>query len=68
MAHNSKGGQKVLVGNFLLWGWSAPRVFANKYGPSLGTFSEISGLSRLEWLGHHCQLASLTKNRRFGLP
>jgi hypothetical protein len=38
----------VLVGNFLLWGESVPRLFANKKRPSLTNFSEIWGLSRLE--------------------
>ena len=38
----------MLVGNFLLWGESVPRVFANKKRPSLTNFPEIWGLSRLE--------------------
>jgi hypothetical protein len=37
----------VLVGNFLLWGESVPRVFANKKRPSLTNFPEIWGLGRL---------------------
>ena len=69
----------MLVGNFLLWGESVPRVFANKKRPSLTNFPEIWGLGRLGsvptdpptgfqlpmHLLHLCQTRQLASNAPF---
>jgi hypothetical protein len=41
-------GQKLLLGNFLIWGWSVHGIFTYKIRAQLGKKSDNFGLSRLK--------------------